>query len=196
MPTSKEQRANRRKEANEDKHYALHNLWNISPHSAFYESFKRSIRLMSDMTMCVKFFHDHKLIEEFKANESDLRKIKTLCFYSYCFFCENGNKPIKRFSNITKEDYEIFKSQPHLQKSLDKDYQAILQRYLNSPIPEVVEPAIEQPEIDDFTFLSNAYLFEDNLTTIEFEDDLTSNIEENSVESFTPSQEHVSFPSN
>ena len=89
--------------------------------------------------------------------------------------------------------------------------QVILQHYLNSPIPETVEPTIEQAEINGFTSLPTIRPFEDNLTAIkfednltsimeeisvEFEDNLTSNIEENSIESFTLIQEHVSFLSN
>ena len=74
--------------------------------------------------------------------------MRTLCFYSYYFFCENGNKHIKRFSNITKEDYETFKSHPHLWKSLNKDYQVILQHYLNSSILEIEEPDVDLHEFE------------------------------------------------
>ena len=55
-----------------------------------------------------------------------------------------------------------------------------------------MEPTIEQPEINDFTSSSTAHLFEDDLTTIEFEHNLTSMIEENSVKSFSSDQDRVS----
>ena len=127
MPTSKEQQASRRKEANEDIDYVLHNLWNINLHSSFYKHFKRNIRLMSDMTMCCKSCYDYELKEDFHASESEIREIRTLCFYSYYLFYENTH--LKRYSSIVKEDYDKFKSQPRLWKSLDKDYRVTLQHY-------------------------------------------------------------------
>ena len=182
MSASKEQQANRRKEVNEDIDYVLHNLWNISRHSSFCKSFKRNIRFMSDMTMQLKLSHDHEIIENFKASKSELRKMRTLCFYSFYLF--NENKPLKRYSSITKKDYEIFKSQPHLWKSLDKDHQVILQPYLNSPIPEIIELTVELPRLKDPIFLS---------TIPSFEHERTANIdEEGSGKSFEPVQEHDS----
>ena len=82
MSSSNEQRAKRRKEANEDTDYVLRNLWKISLHSAFYESFKRNTRFMSDAKMRCMLSNDHELKEDFKASESEIRKMRTLCFYS------------------------------------------------------------------------------------------------------------------
>lgn len=112
MSSSTEQRLKRRKEANEDIDYVLHNLWNINLYSAFYKSFKQNVRFMSDMKMHCMLSNEHELDDNFKASESEIRKMRTLCFYSYCLF--NENKPLKRYSSIIKEHHETFKSQPLL----------------------------------------------------------------------------------
>ena len=181
MPTSKEQLANRRKEANEDKEHVLHNLWSISPHSAFYGSFKRNMKFMSDMTMCC-MLSDHEVIEDFKASESELREIRTLCFYSYYLFYQN--KPMKRYSSIAKEECVEFQLNLRLWKRLKPHQRAALQRYLNSPIPEIAEPAVETPELEDPIC---------SRTVPPFEHKQTGNMdEESSEESFKPVQEHIS----
>ena len=167
------QRAPRRREANEDIDYVLHNLWNIDLHSSFHKSFKRNTRLMSDMKMRCMLSSDHELKDDFKASESEIRNMRTLCYYSYYLF--NENKPLKLCSSIIKEDYEKFKSHPLLWKSLDNDDRIILKHYLDSPILKIVEPATELTELNDFTSSSTIPSFECNLNAI---------IEENSVKSF------------
>ena len=193
MPSSKEDREKQRKQNNEDTEHALRELWNIRPSTLFYNPFKRNFeRDINDIFDAHATCADDEIKVDFHASELEVREIKTLCFYSHYFFCENRNKPIKRFSNITKEDYIEFEHNPRLWKRLDSHQQATLQSYLNSIILEIEEPDVELPEFDDSTFSSNAHPFEDNLTDIEFEDDMTAIIEENSVESFEHVQEHIS----
>ena len=96
---------------------------------------------MSDMKMCCILSSDQELKDNLKASESEIRNMRTLCYYSYYLF--NENKPLKKYSCINKQDYEDFRSHPLLQKSLDNDCSVALQRYLNSPAPEIVEPAAE-----------------------------------------------------
>jgi len=124
MPSSKEQKEKRKQEANEDKGYDLHNLWSISRGSAFCNAFRQSIRFMSDMIMCCKLCYDYELKADFHASESEIREMRTLCFYLCYLFYEN--KPLKRYSSIVKEGYDKNKSQLRLWKSLDEDCKATL----------------------------------------------------------------------
>ena len=185
MSSSNEQQAKRRQEANEDIDYVLCNLWNISLSSAFCNAFRQNTRFTSDMIMCCKLCYDYELKKDFNASESEIREIRTLCFYSCYLFYEN--KPWKRYSSIVKEDCVKLKSQPRLWKSLDKDYQATLQHYLDSPIPKIIALTIELPELDDSTSSSNIPSSEYNLSTIIDKED--------SAESFITSQEHNSSAS-
>ena len=112
MSSPNEQRAKRRKKANEDIDYVLRNSWNISLNSAFCNVFRRKMRFMSNMMMCCKLCYNYELKEDFNASESEIRDMRTLCFYSCYLFYEN--KYLKRYSSIVKEDYEKLKSQPRL----------------------------------------------------------------------------------
>lgn len=164
VPSSNEQREKRRQEVNEDIDYILRNLWSISLGSAFCNAFRWNIRLMSDMIMCCKLWYDYELKEDFHASESKIREIRTLCFYSCYLFYEN--KPLKRHSSVVKDDYDKLKSQPRIWKSLDQDYQATLQHYLDSPIPEIIALTIEPPELNDSTSLPTISSSEHNLSMI------------------------------
>ena len=69
---------------------------------------------------------------------------------------------------------------------MDNDDRFILKYYLDSPILEIAEPTAELPELNDST--SSSYI-------PSFEYDLTNIIKEESVESFTSTQEHISSSS-
>ena len=101
------------------------------------------------MIVCCKTCYDHELKEDFHASENEVREMRTLCFYSWYLFHEN--KPLKMYSNIIKEDHDKFKTQPRLWKSLNQHSQATLQHYLDSPLPEIISPAMKLPELDDST---------------------------------------------
>ena len=89
MPTSREKQ---RQQSSEDTEHVLHELWSIRPSTLFYNSLKRNFeRDMNGAFDIHLTCTDDEIIEDFKASESELRKMRTLCFYSCHFFCENGN---------------------------------------------------------------------------------------------------------
>ena len=140
MPSSKEDREKQRQQNSEDTEHVLHELWNIHPSTPFCNSFKHNFErdllgIFDDHATCA----DDELKATFHASELEVREMKTLCFYSHCFFCKNKNKPIKRLTSIARGDYHEFKRNPRLWKLLESHQQATLQRYLDSPILEIAD---------------------------------------------------------
>ena len=198
VPTSLT-RAERKAIIDEDAEYALEEIWGYEPEDAFYKVFKREsktggvedILALSKKDILDLSYRDDSTGATIHLSVADAVQVKMLRFCAN-YLQEQGLFPDDgsfRCTSISYQDCQIFAQDPDNINRVRQD--------------EIEEPDAELSEFEDTNFLSNAHPLEDNLTsnidensvenmtTIEFEDNLSCINEEDSVESLTPQAKDV-----